>query len=248
MRTGPGEGEAELPCEAWEGTGSSRQVEPRSRPDRLGRQASADLPWIEVAQRAPYFVTETGQPWTPIGQNDAVTWPELAGLFRRRDMAGVEGHLRHLKAHGVTCLRLMLEYAQVRHRYMERPVGAYPPNMVRLWDDLFALCAKHGIRILLTPFDTFWMWLHFKHHPYNAKNGGPLDHPSQLLLCGRTRAAIKARLSFAVERWGGSGALFAWDLWNEIHPAQGGDSAEPFGEFIHDLSRHVRPPPEFGAE
>jgi hypothetical protein len=193
-----------------------------------------------VAQRAPYFVTETGEPWTPIGQNDAVTWPELAGVFRRRDMAGVEAHLRHLEAHGVTCMRVMLEYAQVRHRYMEKPVGTYPPHMVRLWDDLFALCAKHGIRVLLTAFDTFWMWLHFKHHPYNAMNGGPLDHPSQLLLCGRTRAAIKARLSFAVERWGGSGVLFAWDLWNEIHPAQGGDSAEPFGEFIHDLSRHVR--------
>ena len=27
---------------------------------------------------------------------------------------------------------------------------------------------------------------------------------------------------FMVERWGGSGALFAWDLWNEIHYAQAG--------------------------
>src|SRR5205085_7796043 len=34
--------------------------------------------------------------------------------------------------------------------------------------------------------------------------------------------------------------LFAWDLWNEIHPAQGGDSADGFDAFITDLSDHVR--------
>ena len=29
-------------------------------------------------------------------------------------------------------------------------------------------------------------------------------------------AAVKGRVAFAVERWGGSGAVFAWDLWNEL--------------------------------
>ncbi|MDQ4061981.1 MAG: hypothetical protein M3145_12915, partial [Pseudomonadota bacterium] len=202
--------------------------------------AGSDLPWIQVAPGAPYFVTETGEPWTPIGQNDAITWPELAGLFGRRDLPAVEEHLRWLADHGVTCLRLMLEYAQVRHRYFERPVGRYVPAMVRLWDDLFALCGRYGLRILLTPFDTFWTWLRWSRHPYNLKNGGCLDHPSRMLLCPEARKAIKARLTFAVERWGGSGTLFAWDLWNEIHPAQAQDSADCFGEFIHDLSLHVR--------
>jgi mannan endo-1,4-beta-mannosidase len=88
------------------------------------------LPWIQRAPGAPYFVTETGEPWTPVGQNDAITWPELAGLFRGRDLPGVEAHLRRLADHGVTCLRLMLEYAQVRHRYFERPAGTAVPNMV----------------------------------------------------------------------------------------------------------------------
>src|SRR4051812_33759965 len=113
------------------------------------------LPWIAVAQGAPYFVTDTGEPWTPVGQNDAITWPELSPLFRRRNLAAVEAHLRSLVEHGVTCLRLMLEYAQVRHRYIERPVGTFVPSMVQLWDDLFALCERVGLRILLTPFDTF---------------------------------------------------------------------------------------------
>ena len=208
-----------------------------------GRRTGAPpeaLPWVQVAPDAPYFVAETGEPWTPVGQNDAVTWPELAGLFRGRDLPAVEAHLRWLAEHGVTCLRLMLEYAQVRHRYIERPLGAMTPNMVQLWDTLFALCERVGLRILLTPFDTFWMWRHWRWHPYNLRNGGCLEHPSGLLTSPAARAAIKARLSFAAERWGGSGALFAWDLWNEIHPAQAGDSAGCFPEFIADLGRHVR--------
>ncbi len=187
-----------------------------------------------------YFQTDDGKAWHPIGSNEAVSWRELNPLFRRKDVAAVESYLAMLAEHGVTCMRLMLEYAQVRHRYFETAVGAWSPNMVRFWDDLFPLCEQYGIRILLTPFDTFWMWLHFKHHPYNHKHGGPLQHPSQTLLSREVRAAIKARLTFAAERWGGSGALFAWDVWNEIHPAQGGMSAEPFHEFIDDLCTHLR--------
>lgn len=199
-----------------------------------------DLPWIEVAPGAPYFVTDRGAPWTPVGFNDSISWPDLRALYRRRDLVAVERYLRYLRGTGATCIRLMLECAHGRNRLLERPLGVFRPRMVRLWDDLFALCAKVGLRILLTPFDTFWTWINWKRHPLNAENGGPLETPARLLLDPGARAAIKARLSFAVRRWGGSGVLFAWDLWNEIHPAQAEDAAEPFGDFIADLSRHVR--------
>jgi mannan endo-1,4-beta-mannosidase len=201
---------------------------------------SAPMPWISVAKNAPYFVDEDGAPWHPIGQNDAISWPELEPLFRRRDLPAVERHLCWLRDHGVTCLRLMLEYAQVRHRYIEKPAGRFVPAMVQLWDDLFAMCERVGLRILLTPLDTFWMWVHWRHHPWNKANGGPLDSMTRALLCGETRVAVKARLEFAVRRWGGSSALFAWDLWNEIHPAHAQETSDCFGEVIHDLSTHVR--------
>lgn len=202
--------------------------------------SNARLEWIETRPGLPYFVTESGAAWTPIGQNDAISWPELSGLFRRRDLAGVERHLRWLRDSGVTVLRLMLEYAQERHRYFERPAGVYVPAMVQLWDDLVAMCERLGLRLLLTPVDTFWTWLHWKRHPWNRANGGPLAHPSKLLTCPATREVIKARLGFAAARWGGSGAIFAWDLWNEIHPAQAGGRADGFPAFIADLSAHVR--------
>lgn len=201
-------------------------------PERLG--------WVGCAKAAPYFVEEGGEPWTPIGYNDSIAWIELAPLHARRNSDAVERHLLALRSHGVTCVRLMLECAQSRNRYFERPIGRFNPNMVRLWDDLFALCERTGIRILLTPFDTFWTWVNWDKHPYNAKNGGPLKSRRRMLLDPEFRAGVKARLTFAVTRWSGSGALFAWDLWNEIHPAHAEDAADVFDEFIHDLSKHVR--------
>ena len=212
-----------------------------SEQEQQGRQnRTKDLSWIQVAPDAPYFVTEEGENWTPVGQNDAITWPDFANAFRRKDLKQVEGHLAWLAANGVTCLRFMLEYAQTENRYFERPAGTFVPNMVHLWDDLFELCRKHGIRILLTPYDTFWMWIRWKHHPYNKQNGGPCSSRSQWLLCANTRKIIKDRLTFATERWGGSGVLFAWDLWNEIHPAHANNQTEAFYGFVKDLSEHLR--------
>jgi hypothetical protein len=201
---------------------------------------SPSIPWISVAQDAPYFVEEGGGCWTPIGQNDAISWPDLQGLFLRRDLPSAEAYLADIAAQGVTCIRLMLEYSQTKHRYFERPAGKFNPRMIQLWDDLVALCRKHRLRILLTPYDTFWMWLRWKDHPYNVANGGPCQDRRQWLLCPLMRELVKRRLEFATERWGGDGTIFAWDLWNEIHPSHASDSADPLFEFLEEISRHLR--------
>ena len=198
------------------------------------------LPWVQVSPGSPYFVDEVGDAFTPIGDNNSIAWIELQPLWRRRDPERVRAWLQGLRASGVTVIRLMLECAHQRSRTLERPTGKWNPVLVQMWDDLFALCEQVGMRLLLTPVDTFWTWINWARHPYNVALGGPAQRPSELLTNPGVRAAVKARLSFAVERWGGSGALFAWDLWNEIHPAQGGDSADAFPEFIADLSQHVR--------
>ncbi len=198
------------------------------------------MPWIEVCPDAPYFRDETGKSWTPIGQNDAITWPDFAGAFRRRDLKSVEKHLQFLTRHNVNCLRLMLEYCQTPHRLLENPVGRFVPNMVQMWDDIFALCEKYQLRILLTPYDTYWMWVRWPKHPYNAANGGICADRKRWLLEPRMREAMKARLEFATARWGGSGALFGWDIWNEINPAHAQDSTDVFDEFVGDISGFLR--------
>jgi mannan endo-1,4-beta-mannosidase len=197
-------------------------------------------PRIRLAAGAPYFVTADGHPWTPIGDNDAITWPHLAPLFRRRDLAAVERHLLDLRAHGVTCIRLMLEYCHGEHRYLESPAGRFVPNMVQLWDDLFALLERTGLRVLLTPYDTFFMWIRWHRHPYGKVDGGVGVGRDNWLTSPEMRKAIKSRLAFASDRWGGSPALFAWDLWNEIHPAHGGNDPATVAPFIADVSGWLR--------
>ena len=198
------------------------------------------LPWIRLAgDGAPYFVDETGAPWTPIGQNDALTWPELSGLFGRRDLAAVERHLLWLKESGVTVLRLMLEYCH-HDAFLESPAGTFVPVVVQAWDDLVALCRRVGLRLLLTPFDTFFTWNHWHRHPYNRPNGGPCDSRERLLTCPTTRGFIKRRLAFATERWGGGGVVFAWDIWNEMHPCQGENVYTCFPDFIGDVAPFLR--------
>src|SRR5690242_7486660 len=100
-------------------------VETRSSVQPGTSEAQERLEWIELVSGVPYFMTEGGVPWTPIGQNDAITWPELAGLYGARDLPGAERHLRYLKASGVTCLRLMLEYVQTNRRMLELQVGRF---------------------------------------------------------------------------------------------------------------------------
>ena len=198
------------------------------------------LPWISVSAHSPYFVDESGLSFTPIGQNDAIDWPELVGLFRRRDVETARSYLARLQASGVTVLRLMLEYCHHEHRYFERPAGQFRPAMLGLWDDLFAMCQEFGLRILLTPFDSFWMWRRWGKHPYNAANGGPCGRRNQFFICGETRKLVKQRFDFVAERWGATGAIFAWDLWNELHPAYGQDSVEHARDFVTDISEHLR--------
>ena len=198
------------------------------------------LTWICRAPDAPYFVDGDGRDWTPVGQNDAISWVEFQGLLHRRDLDAVRGHLAWLRAHGVTCLRLMLEYAETGQHYFETPAGAFVPEMVQLWDDLFALVEEAGLRVLLTPLDTFFHYVAWDRHPYNAANGGPCAARTSLMVCPATRARIKARIAFAARRWSGTGALFAWDLWNEMHPVQGEDRPGCFEDYIDDVGAHLR--------
>ena len=198
------------------------------------------MEWIQRAPAAPYFIEESGRAWTPIGQNDAISWPDFSGLLHRRDLPAVERHLAWLASHGVTCLRLMLEYAETGGHFFEQPAGTYDPVMVVLWDDLFRLVEAAGLRILLTPLDTYFQWVRWDLHPYNVANGGPCPDRTHLMTDPGTRALIKARLAFATTRWGGSGALFAWDIWNEMHPVQGQDLPNCFDDYISDVAPFLR--------
>lgn len=199
-----------------------------------------DRDWVRCASGAPYFQTELGTAWAPVGHNEAITWPHLAPLYRRQDVASVDRHFAALKASGVNCLRLMLDYNQVRHRHLESRCGHFSPAMVRMWDDLIQLGERHDIRFLLTPFDTFFMARRWKTHPYAQATGGPCKSPRHMFTCEATRAAIINRLLFATRRWGHSQAVFGWDLWNEIDSFYAGGDMAAVHNFVGEVSAALR--------
>jgi hypothetical protein len=54
-------------------------------PARLDDITARPLPWVHAARRAPYFTTDDGEPWTPVGHNDAIAWPPLMWPLDRTD-------------------------------------------------------------------------------------------------------------------------------------------------------------------
>src|SRR3954463_3645527 len=110
--------------------------------------AASPLPWGRRASGRRYFETEEGEPFLIIGQNDALTWPELEGLLGRRDLSAVERHLAWLRRSGVTTLRVMLEYVG-DGLYLECKPGEFDPIVVQAIDDLVDLCTEQGLRLLV---------------------------------------------------------------------------------------------------
>jgi mannan endo-1,4-beta-mannosidase len=181
---------------------------------------------LRVAPGGRYFETSDHQPFLFFGANDSITWPGIEGLFRRKDPESARRYLESLAQNGINTLRLMLEYSHRNSRNFETRVGKFNPHLLRLWDDLFALCEEFGLRVLLAPWDNFWMSRRWQHHPYNAQNGGPAQNPQAFFTDEATISAVEHRLRFVAQRWGGSGAFGAWDLFNEIHPFWGGSVAQ----------------------
>jgi hypothetical protein len=194
---------------------------------------------IRVAPNGRFFETFDGEPFLFFGANDAMLWPGLEPLWRSRDLGAVEAYLRSYAENGTTILRLMLEYAHDDELYLENPVGHYRPEMLSAWDDLLALCERVGLRVLLTPWDTFWMARRWDRHPYNRQNGGPSDSPGAFFTDEATIAATQQRFEFIIERYRDRAVIAAWDLWNEIHPHWGGSPDEQ-SAVIARLSAAVR--------
>lgn len=172
--------------------------------------------YISVAPGGRYFVDEAGQGFLVIGQNDGTPWPGLAPLLSGAAPGVTEDYVRDLRAHGITVSRVMIEYAQQPHSYLEYPVGTFNPQVVAFWDAFIALAEKHGLYLLLTPYDTFWQARNWNSYPYNSLAGGPCPSTSAWLTDPACIEAQKNRWRFILDRWGGSPNIFAWDLMNEI--------------------------------
>jgi hypothetical protein len=85
---------------------------------------------------------------------------------------------------------------------------------------VFDLAASSGLALMLSlqnhgpfslAFNSEWA-----QNPYNAANGGPLEHPEQVFTDATAQELFRRRLRYCVARWSYAPHLLAWELWNEV--------------------------------
>lgn len=159
-----------------------------------------------------------GKPWTPVGYNHNPDWTELAKadpLSPEHDPKAADKWMAKLAANGVNLLRMMVETPPSGN--LEESPGQFRPEHV-MWLDTVVLAArKHGIRLWLTPWDTFWMNLRADASPYWRMNGGPvsMERKQGWYTDPKIAAFQRNRMDYLIARYGNLGTVFSWEIMNE---------------------------------
>lgn len=196
--------------------------------------------YIRVAMGGRYFARADGKPFIPIGYNHNPDWDRLIEsnpLHPSYDPAVTEQFFKRLSQCGVNVVRLMLETPA--SGLLENPIGTFVPEHVRWIDNVVLAARKANVRLLITPWDTFWMNLRWDIVPYNSANGGPVARRSDFLARPDVQAAQKRRLEYVVDRWGNTGTIFAWDVLNEAD-LWWETTPEQVRAWAKEMMRHIR--------
>jgi mannan endo-1,4-beta-mannosidase len=218
----------------------ARFVREAQNPRPLVKTSVPREDFIRVMPGGRYFVHADGRPFIPIGYNHNPDWPELEQsnpLAREYDPTRTDRWFANLKAHGVNIVRLMVETPPSGN--VEEPVGTIRPEHVRWLDHVFLAARKHDVKLMVTPYDTFWMNLRSDASPYWSFNGGPIKEKIEFYTNPRVVQAQKRRMRFLIDRYGNLGEVFCWEIMNEAD-LWWGATAEQLTAWSRDMAKYVR--------
>ena len=196
--------------------------------------------YASVMPGGRYFVHADGSALIPIGYNHNPDWPEFeeanpeGRVYRPQE---TERYVAHLKASGVNVLRLMIETPPTGN--LEAPIGTFSPEHVRWIDTIVSAARKNDIKLIVTPWDTFWMNRRFDTTPYNPLLGGDLRQKIDFIQSPVLREQEKRRLRYLIDRWGNSGTIFSWELLNEAD-LWWGATPEQLRAWIVEIATYTR--------
>ena len=196
--------------------------------------------FIQVMPKGRFFQHVDGVPFTPIGYNHNPDWePFVLANPSREDYEPEvsDRYMAHLHDSGVNVIRLMIETPPSGN--LEDPIGHFSPEHVRWIDNIFLSARKHQIKLIITPWDTFWMNLRWETTPYNPALGGLVKNRIDFIREPEVRKQEKARLKYMIDRWGNTGDVFAWELLNEADNWWGASAAQ-LDDWTHDMAQFVR--------
>ena len=173
------------------------------------------------------FVTDSGQPYFPLGHDLCWRYPDippLTELLQRMGAAGMNW------ARIWACAWDGKNPVLIRHNAYApaekgtwreaAPLGEFLPAALRQWDELVSAAEAAGIRFQFVLFhhglfstrtDANW-----NEHPWNRANGGFLDKPQDFFTNETAREYSRRWLRYAIARWGHSPSVLAWELFNEV--------------------------------
>ena len=214
-------------------------------PDPLVKADPAREDYVRVADGGRYFVHADGEFFTPIGYNHNPEWQQTGEANPANDaydLAVTDKFFKHLHDSGVNLIRMMCE-APGADLLLENPVGTFKPEQVAFLDNIVKLARKHDIKLMITPWDTFWMGHRWDINPYSSKNGGPVENKVDFITKREVIEAQKKRWKFIIDRWGNLGDVFAWellneaDLWWEASPEQVAVWAKEMGDYVREYEK-----------
>jgi len=209
-------------------------------PGPLVKADPAREDFVSVMPGGRYFAHADGSPFTPIGYNHNPDWSQLIESDPTRpgyDPKVTERFFKHLRKNGINLVRLMLETPA--SGMLENPIGTFRPEQVRWIDNIFTAARKSDIKLMITPWDTFWMTRQWDISPYDPARGGRVEKMIDFITKPEVREAQKKRLKFMVDRWGNSGTVFAWELLNEAE-LYWGASPEQLASWGSEMATCVR--------
>lgn len=196
--------------------------------------------WIRRMTGGRYFVDGLGRPFLPLGYNHNPDWPELEQanpLHDDFDPKRTDRWFAKLQANGVNLVRLMVETPPSGN--IEEKAGTFRFEHMRWLDTIVLAARKHGIRLMVTPYDTFWMNLRADASPYWAANGGPIKEKIQFLTDPKVMDLQKGRMRWLIDRYGNLDTIFCWEIMNEID-LWWGANPDQIRSWANEMAAYVR--------
>ncbi len=199
--------------------------------------------FLRVSKTDPLFLEfDNKDSFFGIGMN--LAWPKDRGLLDYRDW------FKKLHDNGGNLTRIWMAPWSLG---IETELGNYGPRQKQAFmlDKIVDMAADEGLYIMLTlvPHGEYSTKVNpeWDKNPYSIKNDGLLDKPEEFFTNPAAKKAFKNRLRYILARWGYSGNIMAWELFNEVDLTDNYQS-DPVSDWhsemfdylkAHDTYRHL---------
>lgn len=173
-------------------------------------------------RRSGGFARADGRAFVPFGANVAWTHAsDVAGYYRATLAAFARAHLNWMRVWMAHWGRTNLDWIRPEDG-APVPPGGISPLVAARWDELLVAAEEQGVylQIALQHHGQFSTTVNpnWADNPWNAANpGGFLKSPSDFFTDPTARLLTALKYRYIVARWSWSPAVFAWELFNEVH-------------------------------